>query len=277
MADKQKKGSDTLKSQRKVGLSGLRSSQYVRKKYTLKKGVGHIHKTGSYVEVGGRMTAEEAADRNKGKNQKKHKAHNALSFAKKDHSREKRAAYIKENIQNDLAASYEEKSVRKADTDGSVSAEKDADKANRMKKAAYIKEKLQRDIAAEKAASFSKSDDIPDNFQSPPGTETNGTAQDEKNEVSFESRFLGNLEHISENKYKSSLDSAEVKQAYKAKILEAQMNRHRPMLSLFPQKKQKCRLLKMPRRRSLPVIMLFRVLKWRRDIFPLSKTAMRSV
>lgn len=37
MADKQKKGSDTLKFQRKVGLSGLRSSQYVRKKYTLKK------------------------------------------------------------------------------------------------------------------------------------------------------------------------------------------------------------------------------------------------
>lgn len=36
MADKQKKGSDTLKSQRKIVLSGLRLSQYVRKKYTLK-------------------------------------------------------------------------------------------------------------------------------------------------------------------------------------------------------------------------------------------------
>ena len=102
MADKQKKGSDTLKFQRKVVLSGLRSSQYVRKKYTLKNGFGHIHKTDSYVEVGGRMTAEEAADRNKGKNQKKHKARNTLSFAPKGHSREKRAAYIKENIQNDL-------------------------------------------------------------------------------------------------------------------------------------------------------------------------------
>lgn len=235
MADKQKKESDTLKSQRKIVLSGLRSSQYVKKKYTLKKGVGHIPKTGSYVEVGGRMAAEKAADRNKGKNQKKNKAHNALSFAKKDHSREKRAAYIKENIQNDLAASYEEKSVRKADTDGSVSAEKDADKAERMKKAAYIKEKLQRDIAAKKAASFSKSDDIPDNFQSPPGTETNGTAQAEKNEVSFESRFLGNSEHISENKYKSSLDSAEVRQAYKAKILEAQMNRRKDAVVMHSQ------------------------------------------
>lgn len=235
MADKQKKGSDTLKSQRKIVLSGLRLSQYVRKKYTLKNGVGHIPKTGSYVEVGGRMAAEKAADRNKGKNQKKNKAHNALSFAKKDHSREKRAAYIKENIQNDLAASYEEKSVRKADTDGSVSAEKDADKAERMKKAAYIKEKLQRDIAAKKAASFSKSDDIPDNFQSPPGTETNGTAQVEKNEVSFESRFLGNSEHISENKYKSSLDSAEVRQAYKAKILEAQMNRRKDAVVMHSQ------------------------------------------
>ena len=42
MADKQKKGSDTLKSQRNIVLSGLRSSQYVKKKYTLKKGVGHI-------------------------------------------------------------------------------------------------------------------------------------------------------------------------------------------------------------------------------------------
>lgn len=235
MADKQKKESDTLKSQRKIVLSGLRSSQYVKKKYTLKKGVGHIPKTGSYVEVGGRMAAEKAADRNKGKNQKKNKAHNALSFAKKDHSREKRAAYIKENIQNDLAALYEEKSVRKADTDGSVSAEKDADKAERMKKAAYIKEKLQRDIAAKKAASFSKSDDIPDNFQSPPGTETNGTAQAEKNEVSFESRFLGNSEHISENKYKSSLDSAEVRQAYKAKILEAQMNRRKDAVVMHSQ------------------------------------------
>ena len=235
MADKQKKGSDTLKFQRKVVLSGLRSSQYVRKKYTLKNGFGHIHKTGSYVEVRGRMTAEEAADRNKGKNQKKNKAHNALPFAKKDHSREKRAAYIKENIQNDLAASYEEKSVRKADTDGSFSAEKDADKAEQMKKAAYIKEKLQRDIAAEKAASFSRSDDIPDNFQSPPGTETNGTAQAEKNEVSFESRFLGNSEHISENKYKSSLDSAEVRQAYKAKILEAQMNRRKDAVVMHSQ------------------------------------------
>lgn len=235
MADKQKKESDTLKFQRKVVLSGLRSSQYVKKKYTLKKGVGHIPKTGSYVEVGGRMAAEKAADRNKGKNQKKNKAHNALSFAKKDHSREKRAAYIKENIQNDLAASYEEKSVRKTDTDGSVSAEKDADKAERMKKAAYIKEKLQRDIAAKKAASFSKSDDIPDNFQSPPGTETNGTAQAEKNEVSFENRFLGNSEHISENKYKSSLDSAEVRQAYKAKILEAQMNRRKDAVVMHSQ------------------------------------------
>lgn len=254
MADKQKKGSDTLKSQRKIVLSGLRLSQYVRKKYTLKNGVGHIPKTGSYVEVGGRMAAEKAADRNKGKNQKKNKAHNALSFAKKDHSREKRAAYIKENIQNDLAASYEEKSdepvspeeelqelspektdEKQANTDGSVSAEKDADKAERMKKAAYIKEKLQRDIAAKKAASFSKSDDIPDNFQSPPGTETNGTSQAEKNEVSFESRFLGNLEHISENKYKSSLDSAEVKQAYKAKILEAQMNRRKDAVVMHSQ------------------------------------------
>ena len=254
MADKQKKGSDTLKSQRKIVLSGLRLSQYVRKKYTLKNGVGHIPKTGSYVEVGGRMAAEEAADRNKGKNQKKNKAHNALPFAKKDHSREKRAAYIKENIQNDLAASYEEKSdepvspkeelqemspektdEKQADTDGSFSAEKDADKAERMKKAAYIKEKLQRDIAAEKAASFSKSDDIPDNFQSPPGTETNGTAQAEKNEVSFESRFLGNSEHISENKYKSSLDSAEVRQAYKAKILEAQMNRRKDAVIMHSQ------------------------------------------
>lgn len=254
MADKQKKGSDTLKFQRKVVLSGLRSSQYVKKKYTLKKGVEHIPKTGSYVEVGGRMAAEEAADRNKGKNQKKHKAHNALSFTKKDHSREKRAAYIKENIQNDLAASYEEKfdepaspkeelqelspektDEKQANTDGSVSAEKDADKAERMKKAAYIKEKLQRDIAAEKAASFSKSDDIPDNFQTPPGTETNGTAQAEKNEVSFESRFLGNSEHISENKYKSSLDSAEVRQAYKAKILEAQMNRRKDAVVMHSQ------------------------------------------
>ncbi len=254
MADKQKKGSDTLKSQRKIVLSGLRLSQYVRKKYTLKNGVGHIHKTGSYVEVGGRMAAEKAADRNKGKNQKKNKAHNALSFAKKDHSREKRAAYIKENIQNDLAASYEEKSdepvspeeelqelspektdEKQANTDGSVSAEKDADKAEQMKKAAYIKEKLQRDIAAEKTASFSKADDIPDNFQSPPGTETNGTAQAEKNEVSFESRFLGNLEHISENKYKSSLDSAEVRQAYKAKILEAQMNRRKDAVVMHSQ------------------------------------------
>ena len=235
MADKQKKGSDTLKFQRKVVLSGLRSSQYVRKKYTLKNGFGHIHKTDSYVEAGGRMAAEEAANRNKGKNQKKHKAHNTLSFAPKGHSREKRAAYIKENIQNDLAASYEEKSVRKANTDGSASAEKGADKEERMKKAAYIKEKLQRDIAAEKAASFSRSDDIPDNFQSPPGTETNGTAQVEKNEVSFESRFLGNLEHISENKYKSSLDSAEVKQAYKAKILEAQMNRRKDAVVMHSQ------------------------------------------
>lgn len=104
-----------------------------------------------------------------------------------------------------------------------------------MKKAAYIKEKLQRDIAAEKAASFSKSDDIPDNFQSPLGTETNGTAQDEKNEVSFESRFLGNSEHISENKYKSSLDSAEVRQAYKAKILEAQMNRRKDAVVMHSQ------------------------------------------
>lgn len=252
MADKQKKGSDTLKFQRKVVLSGLRSSQYVRKKYTLKNGFGHIHKTGSYVEVRGRMTAEEAADRNNGKNQ--NKAHNALPFAKKDHSREKRAAYIKENIQNDLAASYEEKSdepvspkeelqelspektdEKQANTDGSVSAEKGADKEERMKKAAYIKEKLQRDIAAEKAASFSRSDDIPDNFQSPPGTETNGTAQAEKNEVSFESRFLGNLEHISENKYKSSLDSAEVRQAYKAKILEAQMNRRKDAVVMHSQ------------------------------------------
>lgn len=235
MADKQKKGSDTLKFQRKVVLSGLRSSQYVRKKYTLKNGFGHIHKTDSYVEAGGRMAAEEAANRNKGKNQKKHKAHNTLSFAPKGHSREKRAAYIKENIQNDLAASYEEKSVRKADTDGSFSAEKDADKVEQMKKAAYIKEKLQRDIAAEKAATFSKSDDIPDNFQSPPGTETNGTAQAEKNEVSFESRSLGNSEHISENKYKSSLDSAEVKQAYKAKILEAQMNRRKDAVVMHSQ------------------------------------------
>ena len=254
MADKQKKGSDTLKFQRKVVLSGLRSSQYVRKKYTLKNGFGHIHKTGSYVEVRGRMTAEEAADRNKGKNQKKNKAHNALPFAKKDHSREKRAAYIKENIQNDLAASYEEKSdepvspkeelqelspektdEKQANTDGSVSAEKGADKEERMKKAAYIKEKLQRDIAAEKAASFSRSDDIPDNFQSPPGTETNGTSQAEKNEVSFESRFLGNSEHISENKYKSSLDSAEVRQAYKAKILEAQMNRRKDAVIMHSQ------------------------------------------
>lgn len=298
MADKKKRGSDTPKSETKIVLRDLKTSEYAKKKYTVKKNARYIPPTGNYADVRNGTEAEETVGgkSQKDRKQKSKKAQSSFAAAKKDHSREKRAAYIKENIRNEIAASYseqfdepvfeesfspkeelqelssekaEDKPVRKVKTDSPVSAEKEisSEKAERMKKAAFIKEKLQKDIAAGKAASASDDEHIlSDNIKetlikgeaivsdarksvtesvvkrfnqrflkSPVGTETKGDAFKEKSESRFESSYLGNTEHISENKHKNSLESAEVRQAYKGKILETQMNRRKEAVVMHSQ------------------------------------------
>lgn len=184
MADKKKKGSDTPKSDKKIVLRDLKSSQYARKKYTVKSTDRFTASKEAYAEAGNKAASENSANINNGNSKKtRNAAHKSMVSSKRNSSREKRAA--------------------------------------------YIKEKLQRDIAADKADDFSDSDNLPDSFQSPSGTESVGTALKENTENKFQSRFLGNSEKIGEYKHKNSLENAEVRQAYKKKMLEAQMKKRK--------------------------------------------------
>lgn len=254
MTEKKKTESDSPRSERKIVLRNMQSSEYARKKYIIKKTTRYSPTTGNYGGIGGRITAEEAGGSNKDRQQRIQRA-NAFSSSQRDRRREKQAEYIKENAQNDRSESYyeqpyesdyedthsfnedeqdlfseksEEKFVRKERAVSSASVEKDAasEKAERMKKASYIKEKLQKEIAAGKAAVYSE-DNNPFNTQFSDTSETKGTVQLKKSEETEGSSYLGSSDHFSESKHKNSLENAEVKKAYKTKILGEKLNKRR--------------------------------------------------
>lgn len=231
------------KSESNYVLRDLKTSAYAKKKFTVKKNIGEPSPNVGNADIRDGKLSENAAEQGR----EKHKKSSQLA-AGKERSREKRAEYIKENLQNDIAAAYSEqfdepvppkeklrepsseksetKPVRKVKEDSAVSEKKDVSEyAKRMKKAAYLKKKLQRDIIAAALYNVSEELDTPTDVQSPVGTETkgeNGESHTEKSERSYP----GMVECDREQWEKGSLEN-DARNEYKNKILAAEMKRRR--------------------------------------------------
>lgn len=234
MEDKQKK------SESNYVLRDLKTSAYAKKKFTVKKNKGRPSPNVGNTDIRDGKLSENAAEKGRGK---KSTAQKSQLTAGKEHSREKRAEYIKESLQNDIAASYSEqfdapvspkeelresyteksetKPVGKVKEDSDVPKKKDVSEyAGRMKKAAYIKKKLQIDIIAAALYNVSENLDTPSDVQSPVGTETKGENGESHTEKSG-SIYPGMAENDREQW------ENDVKHEYKNKILAAEMKRRR--------------------------------------------------
>lgn len=241
MEDKQKK------SENNYVLRDLKTSAYAKKKFTVKKNIGRPSPNVGNADIRDGKLSENAAEQGREKH-KKSTAQKSQLAAGKERSREKRAAYIKENLQNDIAAAYSEqfdepvspkeelrepsseksetKPVRKVKEDSAVSEKKDVSEyAKRMKKAAYLKKKLQRDIIAAALYNVSEELDTPTDVQSPVGTEPK-RENDESHTDKPERGYPGMVECDREQWEKGSLEN-DIKQEYKNKILAAEMRRCR--------------------------------------------------
>lgn len=235
MEDKQKK------SESNYDLRDLKTSAYAKKKFIVKKNKVRPSPNVSDADIRDGKLSENAVEQDRGKH-KKSTAQKSQLAAGKERSRENRAEYIKENLQNDIAASYSEKfdepvspkeelrvqssetkPVGKVKEDSDVPEKKDVSEyAGRMKKAAYIKKKLQMDIIAAALYNVSENIDTPSDVQSPVGTETKGEEEVTKSEISYP----GMVECDREQWEKGSLEN-DARQEYKYKILAAEMKRRR--------------------------------------------------
>lgn len=176
--------------------------------------------------------------------------------------RMKRAAYIKENMQESINASYREEFdvpeelERKSDSysnNFSSSAVKEERKVNekteekasfeqrreispemreRIKKAAYIKENLQKDIDVSRTASEeNNADEQPASAENTSSeNEITNTVMEDKTER--KNRYLGNSEHILNDEDDSERKAAAVKNAYEKEILKKQAERRKKAISM---------------------------------------------
>ncbi len=256
---------------------------YTQKKYTVKRTKTQNSPPGNFTKgtIGGDIPKGQGDTKKSGTLLKKIFKENSDKKEASEQTQHKKAAYIQDNIQNDAAASYaeqysdtaleesvspkeeqdlstgktEEKPIHNAKSDSIVPNKNDisSDKAEQMKRAAFIKAKLQKNIAAAqmKSTYYEQNEEACDRVHSASKSKDNTPSYvaskmegvTNENAASTERRYLGNSESISENKHKNSLDNAEVKKAYKTKILGEQLNRRRAAADMYSQAKTNAALI----------------------------------
>ncbi|MCI7349183.1 MAG: hypothetical protein MSH60_00330 [Ruminococcus sp.] len=171
-------------------------------------------------------------------------AHNAYS-EKYDDFESERASSDNDLQQNTDTRKSEEKPAHgSTKSDISASAEKDVTaKAEQMKKAAFIKERLQRNVAAaQMKITYCEQDDYKQDKEASDRIHSASTKNkdnaplyvsekveesSEKEKKTYQSRYFGNTESISENKHRSGLENDEVKKAYKTKMQSDKLTERR--------------------------------------------------
>lgn len=176
--------------------------------------------------------------------------------------RMKRAAYIKENMQESIKASYKEEfnapaeqelnsdnystsAVKEERKVNEITAEKAAEKTffeqhreispemrERIKKAAYIKENLKKDIDVSRLTSADETAEEQLTAAETIAVEdmTENVAEDEN--TSYISRYLGNTENIFDDEDDGERKAAAVKNAYEKEILKKQAERRKKAISM---------------------------------------------
>lgn len=194
--------------------------------------------------------------------------------------RMKRAAYIKENMQESIKASYKEEFNAPAEQElnsdnysssgvkeerkvNEITAEKTAgqmpfeqrreispEMRERIKKAAYIKENLQKDIDVSRLTSADETAEEQLTAAETIAVEDMPENVVEDENTSYISRYLGNTENIFDDEDDGERKAAAVKNAYEKEILKKQAERRKNAISMNYQLETNAALLSAQRARK---------------------------
>lgn len=265
MADKRKPEEKRLASENsekartpKYTLRSTEDTSFANKKYTFKKNapMGNAASLTENVQER-RSPLFSSGETDTVKKQKKQRTVQSIQQKKESNEKlRKKAAYIKESMQESISSSYRESYDEATDgmsakydetltaaenTSSGKAAEERAENwqtetvqciseqtAQRMKRAAYIKEMTELGITADRIASYEEQEENTDSKKIfADDTKLSGGSLSDEKGGGYESRYLGNSPLAKENRYDDKRKNAAVKNAYEKEILKTQAKRRK--------------------------------------------------